>query len=477
VDIAREAEANDLRSELRGPPPNLTLVTGPPGVGKQMVVLAGTRGMDVVRYWATHLPDPDHRALLVGRLGRWSAPAGDQRGEAGGEPLPASASWRRIFEHLLSRLAERKDELRLVLAGLPNLMAAQPKLLFELERFWAGVRAGGLPAHVVLVGDDDPVFDELRDEEGAFGPWIGRAIEVAPLTYRDVGHLLPSYSPRDRILAWAVFGGLERHLRELDADVTLATNIRQAILARDAPLLLEGWERLQRALQSVGRYASVLRALASGAREWAEILAGTPDLASGGQLAPYLSKLQQLGLVTAEASLDARPGARSKRYRAADPFLAFWHRFVLPRLSDLLDGRGAEVWRHHIRRALDDHAAQIFPLVCRDYLAQHANGRLPGTARTLGGLWGEGYDIEPAGTLRTGAAFYGRTFWEQGRIPESADVELQEEVRRTRYGYGKEARLRLLFSTGGFSPALLRRGARSDVMHLLTLDDLFSRGR
>jgi hypothetical protein len=434
--------------------------------------LGATRGLEAVRYWAAPLPDPDHRALLVERLGPWTEPPEEERAPDP-EPLRTGAPWGRIFDHLLARLAERKSELRLVLEGFPTLVAAHPKLLVDIERFWMGVRAAGLPAHLVLAGDDAPVFDQMREEESPFGPWIGRSIRVPALTYREVGSLLPTYAPRDRLLAWAVFGGLERQVRELDPDVSLATNVRQAILTSDAPLLMEGSERLQRALQSVGRYASVLRSLALGAREWADILARTPDLASGGQLAPYLSKLQQLGLVAAEASLDARPGSRSRRYSIADPFLGFWHRFVLPHLSELADGRSSEVWRAHIRPQLDDHLAQLFPLACRDYLAHHADERLPGTARTLGGLWGEGYDIDPAGTLRTGAAFYARTFWERGRIAEAEDEWLQEEVRHTRYGYGKEARLRVLFSTGGFAPALLRRGARSDVMHLLTLDDLF----
>jgi AAA+ ATPase superfamily predicted ATPase len=217
----------------------------------------------------------------------------------------------------------------------------------------------------------------------------------------------------------------------------------------------------------------VLRSLALGAREWAEVLAWTPDLASGGQLAPYLAKLQQLGLVEGEGPLDARPGARSRRYRLVDPFLGFWHRFVLPHLSQLAEGQAQKVWRQHVRPHLDEYAAQLFPIVCRQYLERHSEHPLLGRARTLGGLWGDGYDIDPAGTLRTGAAFYGKTFWERGRITEIEDENLQEEMRGTRYGFGKEARLRLLFSTGGFSPGLLRRGARSDVMHLISTNQLF----
>jgi hypothetical protein len=91
----------------------------------------------------------------------------------------------------------------------------------------------------------------------------------------------------------------------------------------------------------------------------------------------------------------------------------------------------------------------------------------------LGGLWGSGYDIDPAGTLRTGSVVYGKAFWGGGRIPEVADHALQEEMRRTRYGFGRESRLRLLFSTDGFSPGLIRHVARSDAIHLIGVDDLF----
>ena len=192
-------------------------------------------------------------------------------------------------------------------------------------------------------------------------------------------------------------------------------------------------------------------------------------------MAPYLSRLQALGVVTGEASLDARPGSRSRRYRIVDPFIWFWYRFVLPHLSELLDGRTSDVWRLRVRPYLDEYASSLFPQACREYVARYGRERLPATARELGGLWGIGYDFDVAGTLRTGAAVYGKVFWGQGRIPEAEDEKVQEDLRHTRYGFGKEARLRLLFSTDGFASGLLRRGARSDVMHLIGIDALFGK--
>jgi hypothetical protein len=477
VRIVRPDEADRLREVVTGPYPSLTLITGPDDEGRASIAQHGLRGLDAVRYWAAPLPDGDHRSLLVSRLGPWaeaSAAPPSLRKAGSAEPLHPATDWPRIFEHLLARSAERDGPLRLVLEEFPRLVESRPKLVQELERFWAGARARGLPVHLVLAGEPAPIFDRMLASEESWASWVGAVVPARALTYREVGALFPAHPPRERLLLWMVFGGLERHLRHCDPDSSVATNIRQGILAVGSPLLQEGFEQLQRSFQSVGRYASLLRSMAGGRRDWGDILSGTPELDTGAQMAPYLARLQQLGVVAGDASLDARPESRNRRYRIVDPFVWFWHRFVLPHLTDLLDAKATEVWRRRIRPRLDDYAAALLPLACREYLTHYAGERLPATAREVGGLWGPDYEVDPAGTLRTGAAVYGHAYWGRVRTPESADDALLDAMRNTRYGFGREARLRLLFSTEGFSPGLLRRGARTDVLHLIGIESLFA---
>ena len=262
--ISRAAESAILRQLLEGPTPSLAVLSGPPGVGKAGVIRNATRGLPVVRYWAASVPDTDHRALLVERLGDWSAAGA--RG-AGGQ-LPPAADWATIFDHLLLRLGARSGTLRLVLEEFPTLVEARPRLVAELERFWRAVRSRGLPVHLVLTGGESRLHRCFGGEENPFSAWIEHELPLRPLGYREVGALFPGYSDRERLLAWCVFGGLPRRLRWCDPHHTLATNVRQATLAPDSPLLMEGSERLQMELQAVARYTTLLRSLASGHREW-----------------------------------------------------------------------------------------------------------------------------------------------------------------------------------------------------------------
>jgi uncharacterized protein len=472
VEISRPQTARRLRDELKGPAPALLAFLAPEGTDRQRIVGEAATGLNVIRYWAAPLLDAEHRALFVERLGRWREPPRQPAPPTSSEPLATTAGWGEIFDHLLARAADRTGPIRIVLEEYARLALANPRLSGEVERFWSGARARSLPIYLVLTGEDAPEFERLA-EAPATGASL-RRLTVGPLTYREVGTHFPSYSPKEKLTAWAIFGGLAEHLSDCDPETSVATNVRQILLSPRGSLLLEGIVRLERDVQSPTRYTGLLRALANGVGAWGSIRAAAPDLASAGQIAPYVTRLQQLGRVVGETSLDAASGSRSRRYRIADPLLWFWYRFVLPNLSELMQGRGAEVWRERIRPRMDEHVSSLFAFACREYLRHYAHEKLPSDAREVGGLWGAGYDIPLAGTFRTGAAFYGRAHWARGRMTEAVDQRLAAEVRRTRYGFAREARLRVLFSTDGFSPALLRRVARADDVYVIGIESLFA---
>ncbi|MDX1495395.1 MAG: DUF234 domain-containing protein, partial [Longimicrobiales bacterium] len=168
-----------------------------------------------------------------------------------------------------------------------------------------------------------------------------------------------------------------------------------------------------------------------------------------------------LGLVESRRSVDAKPGGRARRYQLSDPFFAFWLRFVLPyRLSGPSEDHHGEGEGDHyarsIRPRMDDHLASVFPRVCRQHMAYDAIETLGAVAREGGSLWGPGYDLPVAGILTNGAAYYGACRWSDSSEGDASLDEIEAGIRETRYGFGRERRLRLVFT--GRDPSLeLRR--------------------
>lgn len=436
----RRRELGVLRSLLDRPDPVLIRLFGPAGVGKTALLRRALVDYDCTHHTVPPLPEMAQRSALARDLGL----------EAGDQP----PSWEALFEGFDEGRSGGSRPRVLVLDDAQRLSDARSHVVGPLSR-WLRDRAGrgGPPRHAVLSG-------RLRDKPGddAEGGVTGHELELRPLTLRDARPFLPGGNASDRIVSYALFGGLPRRLRMLDPAASLGTNLRRLVFDRDGPLARAGIEGLERELQTPPRYAAILSALAPGGGDWATVHGSVPDMTRGGQVAPYVRTLERIGMVEVSRSLDASPGSRNRRYRIVDGFVAFWFRHVLPHLGAIELGSGPELLGP-IRAGLDEHTDSVFPVICRQYLIHDATERLPANARECGGLWGAGYDIPVAGLLASGGAFYGIPSWSSEPTTTLLD-ELDRQIRETRYGFGREQRMRMLFGRGPFSLELERRAAR-----------------
>jgi hypothetical protein len=245
-------------------------------------------------------------------------------------------------------------------------------------------------------------------------------------------------------------------LAALDPSVTVGTNVRRLLLAKNGPLADAPIAWLERVVQTPSRYVAILATLAEGEADWATVHAGVPDLTRSGQVAPYLKRLEDIGLIETRRSLDAGPRSRSTRYAITDPFVSFWFRFAFPwHLADTKEAIGPHYARA-IRPGIQDHMEKVLPQICRQHMTLDAVATLGAVAREGGSLWNAEAEVPIAGTLTSGAVYYGVSQWRKP-TPDASPLDgLDAEVRETRYGFGREGRLRLLF-TGPQAPPWLRR--------------------
>jgi hypothetical protein len=282
--------------------------------------------------------------------------------------------------------------------------------------------------------------------------------------------LLPGSQPREQLEAYAVLGGLPGYLRHVDPGASLTTNVRRLLLDPDGALAESGTTLLERTLQTPSRYAAILSALSWGEAEWSAIHSGVSDLTTSGQVAPYLRRLDEMGLVEVRRSLDARAKSRSRRYRITDPFVAFWYRMAT--LTEWGQRSGEDALPNRfLREAMEVQAEAVFPAVCRQYMEHDVMESLGANARECGSLWGAHYHMNVSGTLNSGAVFYGTALWGDPLAPLHLRA-LDAQIRETRYGFGREARLRVLFTDTESTPEMARAVARRHDAFVVTVDEL-----
>lgn len=462
-------------------------VAGVRGGGKSTLVRRVVEDYPHVFHICPPLTEPAQRAALARRLGSArgrseatgpGAASGDGATSGSGPsldgaPLPQDAGWAELFDAVVHRARHAERPFVLVLDDAHRLVEARARFVEPLLETLGRALEGETPLHVVMVGPTDLAADFQGGSAGDDDAPPITEIRVPPLSFRSAAARLPGRRPDDRLRAYGVFGGIPSVLQHLDTDVGVGTNVRRLLLSPEGPLADAGGLWLERDLQTPARYYSILATLAHGEADWGTVHEGVPDLTRSGQVAPYLNKLMELGLIEVRRSVDAAPGGRARRYAITDPFFAFWVRFILP----LRVGAEGNPWSasgdgddyaREIRPRLDSHLESILPMVCRQHMSRDAIETLGAVAREGGSLWGADYDLPVAGILTNGAAYFGACDWLPARPGIRPPLRrIEEGMRASRYGFGRQHRLRIVFTGRPPPVGLVREIARDPDARLI----------
>lgn len=373
--------------------------------------------------------------------------------------------------------ASRPNAPVLVFDAADRIAECDSSFTTKVARAWRDARARGRPARIIFLSDDRRFLASLSGEESPFYDPVAELTDdvadpvtpaqIEPLSFAALARLCPTWSPLDVIRGYAVFGGVPSVLRELRPDRSLSWNVIHRLLTPTAPL----FERVPRALagqfQKVARYGEMLTSLAEGARTWQDVVRSTPGMGQGSQLGAYMKRLEERGWVAAERSLDASDTGRRRRYRIVDPADGFWLDAVAPIADRLRVGHLTpdDAWGQHVEPRVGEHAARAFRVVARQFVGRCAADILGSPARVVGGLWGDGYDFDVSATLRDGSVVYGHALWNDRSIGEGALIRAREQLRETRYGFGRERRSVLLCLKNAPRQDLVRAALRDANAH------------
>lgn len=359
---------------------------------------------------------------------------------------------------------------------------AIPELESVIQRWWD--RDGQRTRVFFVVADSNLAFMRrlLKGDQPLFGRRTHQ-LALAPFDYADAARFFPTYSFQDRLRAYGVFGGMPAYLSLWDGSASLAANLSKIVFSLGAALRREPDYLLaqERTIKEPAGYRSVLRAIAAGKTQPNEI-AKAAGFRSPSDIAVILQRLRELGLVERIEPITAAPGGRISRYVVADPFLAFWFRFVQPAEAMLERGLGQLLVDDLFRDAgllIDEFVSRPqgpWERACMGYLWRALRyGSLPGLRFDRLGCWWEGRgadesgEIDILGVRGRRVTVAGSCKWRRMSM-KPADLQQLRKLAES-IGAGQETRY-VLFSRSGFDRNLVDLAARQGVI-LVTPRQMF----
>jgi len=429
--VDRQYELRELDDLLAAPGAQFVVVYGRRRVGKTTLLL---HWVQQVRrpylYWVARREMAETtRQSFARAVWSWAYPDTPDL-----EP-PTFTSWESLLAQMVRMLRGAMD-------------AGQPLPVIILDEFAYAVESDrSLPSHVQVLWDhhlkEMPVMlmlagshigmmvDLMQYQAPLFGRFTAR-LPVEPLPYAALADFFPRYPAAERVATYSVLGGVPAYLEQFDPAENLSANVRRHLFRRTGMFRSEPEVLISDLVRETRHYEAVLRAIASGAHTPADI-AGATSISSP-NLAPYLKRLRELGLIErrlpATVPPDQRRTTTRSRYYLRDPYLRFYFRFIEPNLELIELGLTDVLWRRIAEQFRAFVGATAFEELCREWtLVQARAGRLPFPPEIVGSHWATDAQVDVAAlNWREKAILLGECKWGAGPVGRPVIRELVDKT-------------------------------------------------
>ena len=362
------------------------------------------------------------------------------------------ASWRRAFEEIAD-IAERQ-RIALFLDEFTYLLDAEPGVAGILQNAWDHLLKD---RQIFLAISGSHLGMMERNVLSYQAPLYGRAtaqIYLQPLSLGLTKDFFPTYHPDERVVVYALFGGVPAYWLIFDPEQSISANIHQLLthsLMRGEPRLL-----LHDFISSPNNYIGLLQAIANGAHTQKEMIAYTG--LQQGHISQYLSIIVDARVVEKRIPVTASPRSRQARYHIGDPYLRFYYRFISNHQSQLDLGVEEQTIAEIKRHLVDFIGKHTWEEICREWvLRASAEGQLPFLVDQVGSIWQHRqYQIDVAGiNTREKTLLLGECKWLQTPAGRGTLSALLEKTAQAVPSNGKWQVMLMGFSRQGWTqPAI-----------------------
>ncbi|MCL2031770.1 MAG: ATP-binding protein [Methanomassiliicoccaceae archaeon] len=379
-------------------------------------------------------------------------------------------SWEGAFDYIVEQAKEEK--IILAIDEYPYLVKAYPPLSSEIQRY-IDLTLQDIDIMLILCGSSMSFME--NQVLGYESPLYGRRTaqyKIRPLDYYDSAEFFEGTSQEDKLLGYAVTGGIPLYLNIVSEGDTVAAGIEEAFFATDGFLFEEPYNLLKQELREPAVYNAIIGTIAGGSTKLNEIADKIKEDKS--KVAKYISTLIDLGILEREVSMFAK-NSRTGVYRIKDNMYRFWYRFVWDNIG-LVESEHTHIYKEKVEPFIPDFMGHVFEDVCVQYLTRlNAKGRLPFTFDSIGRWWGGNPVTKKETEIDVVASsgnkmIVGECKWKS----KETGVDVYRDLRNKAAMFADKDIYYFIFSKSGFTKELMDEAKADGRLTLAGLDDLFT---
>ena len=361
--VDRIDEAARLKDALAREKSSLVVMYGRRRLGKSTLIKRVLSDTDV--YFLADRSEGQHQRVLLAKVIAQVFPDFDKL---------TYPDWESMFRAVNYRTDKR---FTLCLDEFPYLVEQSSELPSVLQKL---VDEKQLKYNLVLCGSSQNMMYGLFLDSTA--PLYGRADEIMRLTPIRLPYIQEALNlnAMNAIEEYAVWGGVPRYWELRENRISLDDAMWHNILSVNGALYEEPIKLLQDDVKDIVKTSTIMSYIGTGANRLSEIAARCNEPATN--LSRPLKKLVDLGFLEKDVpfGIDEK-NAKKSLYKIADPFMAFYYKFVVPNRSFIELGR-----RLPIEQALTAHFSESVNMqwekLCRDAVTGNlVNGVVYGKAK------------------------------------------------------------------------------------------------
>lgn len=362
--IGRERELTFLENKYNDRNSQLIVLYGRRRVGKTETLRKFCQGKPHIFFSCTQSTDKIQLQKFSQQLLRENIPAGQY--------IREFVDWEQAFMAIMELPYGNRKKL-IVIDEFPYMCKGNKSIPSILQNLW-DIKLKDSNVMIVLCGSAMSFIEkELLAEKN---PLYGRATgiyKMKEMGFYDAIRFFPNYSEIDKVIAYAILGGVPHYLNQFDPDLSIGENIKRNILTRGSILYSEVDFLLHQELRETPIYNSIIESVALGNTKLNEI-SQKSLVEDTSKTSVYLKNLIELGIIEREFSIDAKLKEKTKKnrgtYRLTDNFFRFWYAFGFANFSQLEDGDVEGVYEYLIKPNLRQFASIIFEDVCKEFVRE-----------------------------------------------------------------------------------------------------------